>query len=126
MIEFKRFGKTVRISNRHWESLRVRFNPDNAKKSSLVGGGFRIWRYCLLCREHHGCERCGLNVFRKGTEEEPINGCTVFLRRLFKNKVAFDAGDVDVIKWHKGKDNEAHKQLLRIQKLMDEIEKEQN
>lgn len=125
MIVFKRYGKTVKISNRHWKSLRRRFNPDNAVKSRLDSGGFRIWRYCLLCREHHGCERCGLGVFGKEGGEEPTRGCAIFLRRLFKNKVAFDAGDVDVVRWHKGNDAEVRRQLKRIQKLMDEIEAQQ-
>lgn len=118
MIIFKRYGKTVRISNRHWKSLRARFNPDNAKKGKEY---FIISRYCLLCREHEGCERCGLGVFKRGE----ISGCAIFLKRLFRNKVAFCASNIDEIWWETKDDSKARQQLKRLQKFMNEIEAQQ-
>lgn len=120
MIVFKKFGKTVRISNRHWKSLRSRFNPDNAKKDNGQEQ-FTISRPCLLCHEHEDCERCGFEVFKRGE----ISGCTIFLKRLLRNKVAFCAGNIDEVWWETRDNDKARRQLKRTQKLMDEIEAQQ-
>lgn len=122
MIVFEKFGKTVRISNRHWKSLRARFNPDNAKKHEKQ---FRILRYCLLCREHVGCERCGFYVFEKWTYGTKIDGCGVFLRRLLRPKPVFYAANIEEVTWDKEHDDLARRQLMKIQKFMDKIEAQQ-
>lgn len=122
MIVFEKFGKTVRISNRHWQSLRRRFNPDNAEKQSKI---FIILRECLLCSKHTGCERCGFSAFEKWKNGTRFDGCAVFLRRLLKHKPAFDAGSLKEVAWYKKDDVRARKQLNKIQKFMDKVEAQQ-
>ena len=132
MIEFKRYGKTVRIANKHWANFRKRFNPDNAEESKKSGtwlcrGDFSIKIPCSLCEAFHeaGCERCSFGKFSiiyDGEMEEA--GCEVFIRKLFKSRYFWT--EVSMVAWRKDNNIEARKQLNRIQRFMDKIEQEQN
>lgn len=131
MIEFKRYGKTVRIANKHWKNFRKRFNPDNAEKRKgdggfLYKGDFSIEIPCSLCEVFHevGCERCSFGKFSIISDGEIKEaGCEVFIRKLFK--IRYFWTETDKVAWRKDNNLTARKQLKRIQKFMDEIEKEQ-
>lgn len=125
MIEFKRFGKTVRISNENWKGLRERFNLDRVKEYKV---SYIIRTDCPLCeafrsncRSKNG-KACPFNQFSKFEDQV---GCRVFFRKLFRDGPVFDDGRKDRIKWDNYDNEAARRQLKRIQKLMDEIEKEQ-
>lgn len=77
-----------------------------------------------MCREHTACDTCGLGVFDLSKGEGP-SGCFMFLKMLFRGKPAFNSENTDLIKWSKRNNDLARIQLKRIQKLMDEVEKEQ-
>ena len=118
MIVFKRYGKTVKISNRHWKSLRARFNPN---KAETYFDNFQILKDCLLCKEHEACDRCGFGEFAVGE----IVGCINFFRLLFKGKSVLITENLDKVMWKRRNNALAVEQLNRIQKLMDKIEGEQ-
>jgi len=126
MIEFKRFGKTVRISNENWKGLRERFNLNYARRYKNT---YVIRVDCPLCRifkpRAQDCiskngRTCSFRQFSAGDV-----GCIVFFNKLFRNGLLFDGTWRDKILWKAEKDKQVRKQLKRIQKLMDEIEKEQ-
>ena len=124
MIEFKKYGKTLKIGNKHWKTFRERFNPDNAKK---YRGRYYIRIECSLCKTFKpSCvsrnrTACPFYQF----EANYGVGCVEFFCKLFRNGTYFRKNDVDHISWDEKNDKLARKQLMRIQKLMDEIEAQQ-
>lgn len=131
MIEFKRYGKTVRIGNEHWANFRERFNPDNAKKAKkdrgfVRRGDFLIRIPCSLCKTFFKkkCKRCPFDKFSIRWSDGKLRnpGCNVFIEKLFY--LSYFWMERDKVGWKKDDDLAARKQLKRIQKLMDEIEEE--
>lgn len=128
MIIFKRYGKTLRISNENWKGLRERFNSNYARKYKNT---YVIRIDCPLCKifKLHAFQVCASKNGRACTFKQFSTpgtiGCMAFFQKLFRDGPLFDGGWKDKIYWQAELDISVRKQLKRIQKLMDEVEKEQ-
>jgi len=128
MIEFKRYGKTVRISNENWKGLRERFNLNYARRYKNT---YVIRVACPLCEifKRYAFQACVSRNGRVCSFKQFSTGhigCMAFFQKLFRNGPPFDGSWKNKISWQAEKDKQVRIQLNRIQKLMDEIEKEQD
>ncbi len=115
MIVFKRYGHTFKFRNDDWKALRARYDIKNAvynKKDKE----WRIKKDCTVCKRHIECKDCPFGCLGEF-------GCFAFVEKMFKKR-KFDSSDRPWVKWE-NKDNDlVHKQLKRMQKIMDKIEEE--
>ena len=122
MIVFERFGHTFEIPDDDWKILRKRFNIDNAIKEY---DGWKIPIPCSLCDKHDSyCPSCPMHmkIAKGGIGYAPV-ACSWFFDKLFPRIRRFETYKFSV-SWDKKDNTTVCKQLNRMQKIMDEIEKE--
>ncbi|GAH20404.1 unnamed protein product [marine sediment metagenome] len=116
MIVFERFGHTFRIRNNDWKKLRERFNPKNAVEYGYKSVEIEIpCSLCMLYDSGRDCHGCPFSSFGH-------NGCLDFLRKLFREP-KFQTGRERLV-WNIANNSLVRRQLNRMQKIMDKIEKE--
>ena len=122
MIVFKRLGKTIKLTNGDWRGIRRRFDLDKAK---LVDKEFfAIVVPCSLCEKYqsrkplsHRCERCPLYKAISDSHDDP---CFTLMNSFLRNTEFEIIGSMI---WWEFEDNEnARRQVKRLNKIMDEIE----
>lgn len=119
MIIFKRYGHTFRIRNDDWKNIRERFNPKNAVSQIAFPPFVEHWKIgvpCSFCSRYRltACEGCPIHKF---------GGCSKFFSALFRES-RLKIGTLHV-RWEKPNNVFAQRQLNHMQKIMDDIEKNQ-
>lgn len=119
MIVFERFGHTFKIRNDDWKGLRERFNLNNIKPGNCY---YNILIPCSLCQRYKNnyCLNCPFRVLESNHSAK--YGCAIFLTKFFE--VTKFTTFTDKLSWTKIENEEVRKQLKKLNKIMDKIEKE--
>lgn len=118
MIKLRLCGKTIKLEDRDWENLMMRFNPTNAKFNEH-STRFSIKIPCNLCKKYRSgrheskyCKGCPFTVFAEWADDG-LDGCIKLINRLLRYETEF-ALSMSTVYWYRYQRKTAVKQLKRF------------